>query len=165
MMLNKKIEVALNQQMRDEFYSSHLYLAMAAFSDGLFLKGFAHWFRKQAEEERGHAMKLFNYILERDGTPVISEIKKPPQSFSSIVDVMSQTLKHEEGVTASIHKLYELSQKEKDHATGIYLQWFITEQVEEEKSVADILAKIKMISAKEGGLLYLDKALAKRGVE
>lgn len=164
-MLNKKVFDALNIQMQEEFYSAYLYLAMAAFASVANFKGFANWMRLQSEEEWGHAIKIYDYILERGGEVKLQEIKKPAYTFKSIRNMMDVTLKHEQRITERIHNLYDLAHKEKDHATSIMLQWFVNEQVEEEASVRDIVERMKMIPDSATALLYLDKELKKRGTE
>lgn len=161
-MLSNKIETALNNQVQSEIYSSYLYLAMAAYCAGEGFHGFAHWFKSQSKEEWGHAMKIFEYVLSRGGHSELKAIKAPPSSFRSIPDTMQQTLKHEQAVTHSINALYELAGKEKDYATQVALQWFVTEQVEEEAGVQEILQKIDLLKQSPSGLLYLDKELKKR---
>lgn len=161
-MLNRKMEEALNTHIQEEIFSSHLYLSMAAYSAHLNLKGFAHWMKLQSKEEMNHAMKLFDYIIERGGKALLGEIKQPPHDFQSVENMIEMTLKHERGVTAMINKLYELSFQEKDYPTQVMLQWFVKEQVEEEASISEIFEKLKMIEKKSSAILYLDKALGKR---
>ena len=156
-MLSPKMEKALNDQIQSEFYSSYLYNAMAAYCHNIHLHGFAHWMKLQGKEEQGHAMKLFDYVIERDGEVVLKAIQAPPQKFKSIAEIFDKSLQHEKAVTGQIHDLYELAQKEKDYATQISLQWFVTEQVEEEAAIQDIVTKLKMISSSSNSLLYLDK--------
>ncbi|MBI4126020.1 MAG: ferritin [Deltaproteobacteria bacterium] len=164
-MLSKTIEKALNEQIQEELYSAHIYLSMAAYCDNLNLPGFAHWFRTQSEEERAHGMKLYSAIVDRGGRVVLGDIKKPPTEFKSVLAVMEQSLAHEQKVSASIHKIYTLAQKEDDYATQVMLQWFISEQVEEEASVSQIVERLKLVGEKSASLLYFDKELGKRGKE
>lgn len=161
-MFSPKMEKALNAQVQEEFYSSYLYLSMAAHFAHNNLKGFSHWMKLQSAEERGHAMKLYEYIIERGGHLVLQALSKPTQNFKSILEIMEKTLEHEQKITAQIHKLYELAGQDKDYATQVMLQWFVTEQVEEEAGVLEIIAKLKMLPDKGGSILYLDKELGKR---
>ena len=162
-MVTKKIQDAINTQIQKETYSAYLYLAMSAECESKTLKGFASWLRIQYEEEISHAMKLYDYLLERGGTVALQAIEAPPAEFGTAVQMFEKVLEHEQYVTASINTLYELAIEEKDYATQIMLQWFINEQVEEEASASEVLEKIRMMG--ERGLLYLDKELGKRGRE
>lgn len=161
-MLNKKMDGALNDQLQMEAYSSYLYMSMSAFCHSSNLKGFGHWMRQQAHEEHHHAMKIFDYMIERGNRVSLLAIEKPAHIFKSVHDVMEKSLEHERQVTAHIHKLYELAGEQKDYATQIMLQWFINEQVEEEATVKEIVDKLKLIPEKSSAILYLDKELGKR---
>ena len=162
-MINQKMEQAINDQIQKELYSSYLYLAMSAYSETQNLKGFAHWLKLQHDEEKEHAMKLVDYLLERGGKVAYQALEAPPAEFGTPIEVFEQVLAHELYITDSIHKLYELAVAEKDIAAQIFLQWFVTEQVEEEANVTEVLEKLKMIGDKSSGILYMDKAMAKRG--
>jgi ferritin len=164
-MISEKMQDAINKQIQAELYSSYLYLSMAAFSHGNNLKGFANWMTVQAGEERGHAMKFFDFLLERGGTVKLMAIEQPPVNFKSPLEIFQKTLDHERKVTGLINKLYKTAVSEDDVASQILLQWFITEQVEEEANATEILEKLKMVGDKPSGLLYLDKELKKRGAE
>ena len=157
-----KMEGALNAHVQEEIYSSYLYLSMAAYCHDLGFNGFAHWLKIQSKEEWGHAMKLYDFIIERGGRVLLNEIKKPPHDFKSIHAMVQQVLGHEQKVTAELGKLYEESGKSKDHASQIMLQWFVQEQVEEEASVNEILQKLKLVGEKSSSILYLDKEMKKR---
>ncbi len=161
-MLSKKMADALNAQVQAEMYSAYLYLSMSAHFDGANLKGVAHWLRLQFKEEQEHAMKILDFIVERGGQVVLKEIDAPPAKWASALKAFEDVLKHEQGVTAKINKLAELAADEKDHATGIFLQWFISEQVEEEANAGEVLEKLRMIGDSVGGLLVLDHHLSKR---
>jgi len=161
-MLNKKIQDALNDQINHEFYSAYYYLAASAYCEEKFLSGFAKWLKEQAQEEITHAMKLFDLIHERAGRVELAQIDRPPSRFQSILDVFQQVLKHEQEVTGMIHALYELAQKEKDYATQIALQWFVTEQVEEEKTSAELVERLKIIGDEGSLLMMMDKELGTR---
>jgi ferritin len=153
---------AINEQIRNELFSAYLYLAMSAHFESESLGGFARWMRVQAGEEVGHGMKLFEYLADRGGKIVLGPIEAPPSSFKSPLAVFQQAYAHEQKVTAMIHALYALAAQEKDYATQLALSWFVTEQVEEEKTAADIAAKLEMVGENRGGLLMLDKHLGKR---
>jgi ferritin len=153
---------ALNDQMNKEIYSAYLYMAMSAFSSYLGLKGFANWFMVQYQEEMSHAMKFYGYIIDQGEQVKLKAIEEPPTDFKSPMDMFQRTLKHEQFVTKCINELVDLSIKEKDHATNIFLQWYVTEQIEEEGNDNDIIAKLKLVGDKGDGLLMLDKELAAR---
>ncbi len=161
-MIKETVEKAINEQIMREMYSSNLYLAMSAYFHSINLPGFAHWMRIQAQEESFHAMKFFDYLIERNGTPKISAIPEPPSSWNSALDAFEATYQHECGVTENINKLTDIAVKESDHATQILLQWFITEQVEEEANVLEILDKMKMVADFQAGIFMLDNELKQR---
>lgn len=162
--MNPKVEKALNDQINAEFYSAYMYLSMSSWFDSAGLKGFANWERVQAMEERDHALKIFDYVLTRGGKAGMKQITAPPVSWKDARDVFEAQLTHEIKVTGLINNLVNLSMAEKDHATVNFLQWFVSEQVEEEENARTILDQLKMISQEKGvGLLYmLDKELATR---
>jgi ferritin len=161
--LSKKLQDAINAQIRDELYSAYLYLSMAAYSEEANLPGFAHWMRLQNQEEVSHAMKLFDYVNERGGRVVLHAIDQPPTDFESPLSTFEMTLEHEQKVTGLIHNLYELALDEKDYPTQVMLQWFIEEQVEEEDSASQILETLKMIGKQGHALVMFDRALGQRG--
>jgi ferritin len=161
-MISQTMQDALNDQINNEFYSSFLYLAMAAYCEANNLPGFGHWLRVQSQEEHSHAMRLFDFILNRGGRVVLKTIAQPPVEFHSPLDVMQQTHQHELEVTNLIHQLYSMAVQEADFATQVHLQPLITEQVEEEKITTDIVAQLKMIGNRSDALLLLDRELAKR---
>lgn len=160
--MNEKIFTALNEQIKHEFYSSYLYLSIASYFENIPLDGFGKWFRKQAQEEHEHAMKIYNYIIDRNMHVNLQAIDKPVHKFNSIQEVFELALEHEKKVTHWIHKIYDLAVKEKDHATHVFLQWFITEQVEEEKNAQDNLDQIVFIGNDKAALFVLDQNFAKR---
>ena len=165
-MLSKKMQDLMNSQIQAEFYSAQLYLAMSAYSESENFKGFANWLKVQYNEETSHGMKFLQYIQERGGKVELKGIDAPPAKFGSMLELFEEVLVHEKKVTGLINKLYETAISEKDYASQIFLQWFISEQVEEEANATEIVAKLKMIGDKSpGGLFYLDKALGKRGAE
>jgi len=161
-MLSKKMEKAINEQVKWELYSAYFYLSMAAYFEDIGLPGFANWMRVQDEEERFHAMKFFNFVIERGGRMTLQAIEAPPSEWKSPLHVFEETLKHEQHVTARINDLMNLAIKEKDHATVSFLHWYIDEQVEEEAGVSDVINKLKMVEKTSGGLFMLDKEMAAR---
>jgi len=161
-MISKDVEKAINDQIQKEFASAYLYLAMAAHFDSMSLPGFSHWMKTQYQEEVVHAMRFFNYLTERNGRVVLEAIEQPPVDFGSPSKVFQQTLDHERKVTASINALYELAVKENDYPTQTELQWFITEQVEEESTAENILDQLKLIGDQGYGLVMMDQQLASR---
>jgi ferritin len=156
---------AMNEQINKELYSSYLYLSMAAYLEDKNLPGFAHWMRVQEAEEREHAMKLYDFIQERGGRVLLKAIDAPRTEWTSTLEVAEEVAAHEAKVTASIYALYETALKEKDYPAQVMLQWFISEQVEEEKNAAEIVASLKLIEAHDTAVLMLDHQLAKRGGE
>ena len=164
-MISKSIQNAINEQINKELYSSYLYLSMAAYFENKNLPGFARWMYVQADEERGHGMKLFEHLLERGGKVELKPIAGPETSWNTSLDVFKQVQEHEASVTASINTLYELALKEKDYPFQVVLQWFITEQVEEEKNAADVIQQLELIDAHGTAVLMLDHQLGKRGKE
>lgn len=161
-MLSKKMAAALNDQLNKEIYSAYLYMSMSAYSTHIGLKGFANWFMVQYQEEMMHAMKFYDYINDQGSQVKLMAIDAPPTEFTSPLDMFEKTLKHEQFVTKRINDLVDLAIKEKDHATNIFLQWFVTEQIEEEANDNDIIAKLKLVGKKGDALLMLDRELAAR---
>ena len=164
-MLNATLEKALNDQLTSELYSAHLYLSMAAYFESENLNGFAHWMKVQHQEEISHAMRIFDYINDRDGRVVVQAIPQPPAEFESVQAIMESTLEHERAVTAMIEDLYREAQAQKDYATHVLLEWFIAEQVEEEKSALEVVEHLKLIGDDGTGLLILDGRLAERSAD
>lgn len=160
--MNKTINHALNNQIHMELESSYLYLALSAYYDSKDLPGFAHWMREQSREEYGHAMRLFDYLLTRGAQVDLDTLGKPADGFTSPVNAFGRVVEHEKRVTKAIHKLYLLALEEGDLATGVELQWFIQEQVEEEKSVSEVAAQLRWGNGDPMGLLMVDRDLAKR---
>jgi ferritin len=161
-MLKKSILDALNQQINNEMYSGYFYLSMATHCESINLNGAAGWLKTQSKEEWAHAMKLYDYVSNAGEKVVLEAISKPPTDFKSLLNIFETILEHEKKVTAGINKLYELSLKENDYATQIYLQWFVTEQVEEEKNANDIIAQLKMVGDNPISLLMMDRQLSAR---
>ncbi len=162
MKIKKNVEKAINDQIAMELASAYTYLSMAAYFDRCAFNGFAHWMRLQRDEEEQHAMRFYNYLHDRDGKVELQALDKPPHDFTSPLKVFELSLESEKKVTASIHGLYELAQKEKDHATVSMLKWFIDEQVEEEKSALEMVDKLKLAGDHPGALLILDKEAGQR---
>ena len=162
-MISKIMQDAINDQIQKELYSSYLYLSMSAYFADKSLSGFAHWMRVQEAEEREHAMKLYDFLLERGGRANLKAIDAPKTEWTSTLEVAEEVAAHEAKVTASIYALYETALKEKDYPTQIMLQWFISEQVEEEKNAAEIVSNLKLIEKGGTAIYVLDHQLGKRG--
>ena len=161
-MLSKIMNDELNEQLKNELYSGHYYLSMAAFCASINMNGFANFFIVQEQEERFHAMKFFNYINEKNGTVIIIALDQPKTDFKSLEEVFELALKHEQLVTGLIYKLMDLAIEEKDHSTQSFLKWFIDEQVEEEANMQGILDKIRLVGERGQGIFMLDQELAQR---
>ena len=161
-MLSKTVCTALNKQMNTELFSAYLYLNMSAAANEMGFKGVASWFNVQYQEEMVHFMKFYAYINSQGEQAIVDTMAKPASSFSSLVNFFQETLKHEQFITKCINELTELAVKEKDHATQILLQWFVTEQIEEEENDREIIGKLKLIGDNGYGLLMLDKELGVR---
>jgi len=161
-MLSKKLLDDINEQIKNELYSAYLYLAMAAQFESQNLSGFAHWMHAQSKEENVHAMKLFSYINDQGGRVVLKAIDQPPVEFGTPIAVFEQVLEHEKKITGLINKLYAQSIEDKDYASQIYLQWFVSEQVEEEKNVNQIIETLKLSGEKGHSLIMVDRYLASR---
>jgi len=161
-MISKKMETALNQQINKEMYSAYLYMSMSAHSTHIGLTGFANWFMVQYKEEMEHAMRIYKYVHDQGNKVNLIDIEKPPSSFKDPIEMFQQTLKHEQFITSSINELMDLAMKENDHATQIFLHWFITEQIEEEANDNEIIGKLKLVGDKGNGIFMIDKELGKR---
>ena len=161
-MLTDKMQKALNGQLNAELYSSYLYLSMNAYFKSVNLDGFANWMYYQAQEELEHSMKFYDFIIQRGGKVVLAQIEAPQTEWDSPLAVFEATLAHEQKVTGLINDLVEIALEEHDHATNIFLQWFVSEQVEEEESVGGVLEQLKLMGDAKGGLFMIDRELAKR---
>jgi ferritin len=161
--MDKKLVKTINEQIKNELYSSYLYLSMAAYFESKNLPGFSHWMKVQAKEENEHGMKMFDFLVDRGERIILEAIPQPPSDFSSSQEVFEETLKHEKKVTALLNQLYDIASKTDDKASEIFLQWFITEQIEEEKNANAILETLKSIKPDSAALIMLDRELAKRG--
>ena len=161
-MISKKMEKALNEQLNFEMYSAYVYLAMSAHCESKGLKGFANWFYVQYQEEMMHAMKFYNFILDQSSEVELETVKKPKKDYDTLLSIFEETLEHEREVTKRIYKLVDLALDERDHGTNAFLQWFVTEQVEEEASVNQIIDKLKLVQGNGNGIFLLDTELAAR---
>jgi len=161
-MIEKKVQEALNNQTNRELYSSYLYLSMAAYFESINLKGFANWMRIQAQEELMHAMKFYDYLIGRGGRVILADVEAPPQEWASPQNVFEHTYEHEQKVTGLINDLVNLSISKQDHATNSFLQWFVTEQVEEEASANEVMQQLKLMGDAGGVLFILDRELGQR---
>ena len=162
MAMNDRLQKAFNDQLNRDFFSSYLYLAMAGYFESINLKGFANWMRVQVDEERFHAMKFYDYVVNRNGIISLGQIDRPDQAWDSPLKAFLKTLEHEEFITRNINELVDLSLSQKDHAAHSFLKFFVDEQVEEESNVHDIIGKLKLIGDSPSGLFMLDNELAQR---
>ena len=162
-MISKSMQDAINEQINKELFSSYLYLSMATYFEDKNLPGFSHWMYIQADEERWHGMKLFEFLVDRGGRVNLAAIAAPQTNWKTSLDVFKDVQAHEVKVTASINNLYELALKEKDYPAQVMLHWFINEQVEEEKNAAEIVQQLELIEAHGTAVLMLDKQMGKRG--
>jgi ferritin len=161
-MLSKKMQAALNHQINEELFSAYTYLAIAGAADRLGLPGFTNWFKMQYQEELNHADKFFNYIIERDGTIELEPIAKPEIETASPLAMFESALKHERHITGCIFKLKDLAKSESDHATDVFLEWFVKEQVEEEANARQVIDQLKLVQGNPNGLFLIDRELAQR---
>ncbi|KPK47431.1 MAG: ferritin [Dehalococcoidia bacterium SM23_28_2] len=162
-MIDQRMEKALNRQLNAELYSAYLYLSMAAHFQSVNLAGFANWMRVQAKEELMHAMKFYDYVNERGGRVTLQAVDKPPSRWDSPLAVFENVYQHEQKVTSLINELVDLAVEAKDHATNNFLQWFVSEQVEEEASADEVVQKLKLVGDDPSGLFMIDRELAQRG--
>lgn len=161
-MITKRMEEALNGQINKEFYSAYLYLAMSAYCNKLGMPGAEHWFRMQYEEEVIHMTKMFDYVMQQGGEAHLMQIDEPPKEFGDILNIFKASLEHEQFITKSINELLDVAVEEKDHATQVFLQWYISEQVEEEANVTDMVDRLKMAGDNGGALMMLDDKFGQR---
>ncbi len=164
-MKSTKVEAALNNQVNEELASAYTYLAMAGAADRLGLPGFCNWFKMQYQEELGHADKFFNFLLERDGEIKLEAIPKPVVKNPTPLGLFEDALAHEQHITECIFKLKDLAKSESDHATDVFLEWFVTEQVEEEANARGVIDQLKMVEGNKNGLFMIDRELAARQLE
>lgn len=161
-MISQKMQDALNEQVNAELYSAYMYLSMSAYFSSANLPGFASWMKIQAQEETGHAMRIYDFIIERAGRATLKAIEAPPTQWKSPLDAFEATFKHEQKVTGLINDLVDLAIEEKDHATKGFLQWFVDEQVEEEASADAIVQQLKLIKEAPGALFMINNQLGQR---
>jgi len=161
-MISAKMADTINTQINNEMYSAYLYMSMSAHSSTVGLKGLATWFMVQYHEEMFHAMKMYNYVLDQGGEVHLLPIKEPPKTFASALDMFEKTLDHEHFITKSINDIATLALKENDHATYTFIQWYVNEQVEEEKNDTEILQQLKRIGETGPGIFMLDGQLGAR---
>ena len=161
-MISQALQDAFNEQIKNELYSAYLYLSMSAYFQRINLPGSAHWMRLQSQEEVSHAMKLFDHLNDRGGHVILQAIDQPPSEFKSPLEMFRQALEHEQKVTGMINKLYALAVKENDYPAQVELQWFVTEQVEEEKNATEIVEQLKMVGEHGPSLIMLDRQLGAR---
>lgn len=160
--MDKKLAEKLNEQIRNEIYSAYLYLSMAAYFEHEGWSGFSNWMKVQAKEELGHALKFFEFLADRQERIILKDIPQPIVEFKSALDVFEKTLEHEKKVTSLINDLYSLAGEVNDNPAQVFLAWFITEQVEEEKNASEIVSKLKKIEPNSGAFFMLDKVLGER---
>ncbi len=161
-MIDEKMQEALNKQLNAEVYSAYLYLSMSAYFQSVNLDGFANWMRVQAQEELAHALKFYDYVNERGGRVILQPVEAPPSEWDSPLAVFENVYEHEQKVTGLINKLVDLAVEARDHATNNFLQWFVSEQVEEEASADEVVQKLKLVGDGPGGLFMIDRELAQR---
>ena len=161
-MIGKKMEEALNEQVNAEMYSAYLYLSMESYFKSLNLNGFANWMRVQTQEEMTHAMKMYDFVIERGGRVLLKAIQGPPIQWKSPLAAFEAVSDHEQKVTGLINELVDLAINERDHATNSFLQWFVNEQVEEEASADELVKQLKLMENAPGGMFMLDRELGQR---
>lgn len=161
-MISQKILKILNNQINEELYSSYLYLSMSNYFSSVNLDGFAKWMRVQSQEEYAHAMKIYDYVLQRDGKVALTKIEAPKAQWKTPLQIFQETLKHEQYISACVNNIVNLAIQEKDHATSQFFQWFVSEQVEEEANAANIVDKMKMVGDNKNGIFMLDRELGQR---
>ena len=164
-MISKIMQDAVNEQINKEMFSSYLYLSMAAYFESTGLTGAAKWMHVQAGEEHEHAMKFFGHLVDRGGKVALGALAAPQTEWAGPMDAFKAVLEHEQVISKSIHDLYELAVQHRDYPLQVLLQWYINEQVEEEKNASDIIASMARIESHETAVLQLDHQLAKRGKE
>jgi ferritin len=165
LMVNKEVQDAINDQIKAEFYAAYQYLGMMTYVEEISLGGFATWMRLQAEEEVSHAMRLLDFLLDRGGEVELQAIDKPKSGFGSPLEVMRAALVHEQKVTGMINDLYELAVEHKDYPAQVLMQWYISEQVEEEKNAGDIVDQLEFVGDSPSALLVIDERLGQRTPE
>ena len=161
-MMTENVQNAINDQIHAELSASYSYLAMSAYCDRSSFSGASRWLRVQSQEEYGHAMRLLDFMLARDAKVVLKEIPQPRTEYGSLLDVFETSFKQEQSVSKQIEGLYELAFNAKAYPAVVQLEWFLTEQVEEEKSCRDVVAKLKMVGSDQAAMLEIDRELGAR---
>ena len=161
-MISKKMADSLDRHMNVELSSAHLYLCMSSCASEMGLKGAANWFMVQYREEMVHFMMFYTYLVDQGVNVSIRAAKAVPNSYKSLLDMMQKTLAHEQMITGCMNELSEQAVKEKDHASRIFLQWFVTEQIEEENNDRDLIAKLKLVGNNGHGILMIDGEMVQR---
>jgi len=161
-MISRKMQDALNDQVTAEFYSAYLYLSMSTYLESVDLPGYANWMRIQYQEEKSHAEKILDYVMERDGRAVLNSFDAPPTDWKSALHVFEAAYEHEQKVTSLINALVDTALSERDHASQFFLQWFVNEQVEEEATVKTIVQQLKLLGDSKSGLFQMDRELGSR---
>ena len=159
-MISNAMAQRLNEQVNKEFYSAYFYMSMSAHSESENLRGVAAWFMAKYNEETAHAMKIYRYLHDQGARVVLESVDGPPSEYEDVLDMFEKTLAHEQAVTAAFNDLVDAALSEKDHATNIFLQWFVTEQIEDEATVSDIIARVKLVGKRGEGLFMIDNELA-----
>ena len=159
-MISNTMAKKLNGQVNNEFYSAYFYMSMSAYSESENLKGVAAWFMAKYNEEMAHAMKIYRYLHDQGARVELEADDKPTCDYAGVLDMFEKTLAHEQEVTASFNELVDAALSEKDHATNIFLHWFVTEQIEEEATVSDIIGRVKLVGERGEGLFHIDNELA-----
>jgi len=161
-MISKDMTKALNEQINKELYSAYLYMGMSAFAERKGMPGIANWLAIQTQEELSHVQKFYQYVLRQGATVELEMIDKPAFKGETALELFEQVLEHEKLITASINNLVDIAVKERDHATEVFLQWFVNEQVEEEENACGIIDQLKLAGGAGGGLFMIDRELAAR---
>ncbi|MFK5923170.1 MAG: ferritin [Verrucomicrobiota bacterium] len=160
--LDSKLQSLLNEQINHEMSSSYVYLAMSSWFEETPYSGFAQWMYTQSLEETDHAMKFYHFLVDRNAQVSLMSIAQPDASYSSALDVFKASFEQEQKVTVQIHHLYSVAEETRDHETKNFLNWFLDEQVEEEKNVRDMIDRLELIGDNPVGLLQLDQEAARR---
>ncbi len=160
--MDAQLEKLLQEQIRQEWYSAYLYISMAAWCELMNLEGFAHWMKKQADEEQGHGRKIFDYLIDRGVKVVLQAIPQPPSDFASPLDVFEKSLEHERKVTSLIHAIADAAERANDHPTKVFIQWFVMEQVEEEKNASRYVEMLKKVPPGSTAVFEVDQRLSRR---
>jgi len=164
-MIKPQVAEAFNRQINREFYSAYFYLALSAHGETIGLRGVASWFKAKYDEELTHALKMYRYLVDQDAAVKLLAVGEPPASYDGVLDMFEKTLAHEQGVTQSINELMDVAQEAKDHASQVFLHWFVTEQIEEEAVVKDILGRLRLVGERGEGLFLIDNELERAAAQ